>query len=228
MKSTTVNQDSSNSEQSSGINWHHIYCLLFLVVKGWVYSANVPSWLAQCDDIIADIVQETIVRTLKRIHRGNCGELPPVRTVENLCMKIARNCFIDMIRHDQRLLPITYKVPDCPHEVLYTYDTVDFSDVAIENVYTSSLFGLVVSVIVDFPPKLRTAILVDLAFRMSFKGEPTPLQEAFQQAGIDLEEYSHQVPCDAIMRSRHASLVSLAYKKISAWACAQEYILSAK
>jgi len=228
MMDTTVNQVSSYSEQSSDINWHHIYILLFLIVKGWVYSANVPSWLAQSDDVVADIVQETIVRTLKRIHRGNCGELPPVRTIESLCVKIARNCFIDMVRHDQRLLPIAYEFSDCPQYVLHIYDTADFTDVATENVYISSLFELVVAEIVNFSPKLRTAILVDLACRMSFKGEPTPLQEAFRQAGIDLEEYSHRVPRDAIMRSRHASLVSLAYKKISAWACMQEYILSAK
>lgn len=68
--------------------------------------------------------------------------------------------------------------------------------------------------IVHFPLKQRQAILIDLANRMHFGAEPTPLQTAFLQVGIDLQEYRLSLPTDPIERSRHASLLSYAYKRL--------------
>lgn len=216
-------------ELSSDINWHTIYCLLSSCVTKWVRSANVASWQGQRDDIIAEIVQEAIVRTLRRIHRGNCGELPPVCSVEGLCVKIAHNCFIDLIRRDQRLLLMggqtSYQSQFNP--LTLVHEAEDFSDTATENVYTATLFSMIVSEVVKFSPKLRTALLIDIACRMSFKGEPTTLQQAFREAGIDLEHYRYQLPGDPVGRSRHASLVSLAYKRIAQLADTQEFAISA-
>jgi len=219
-------QISSNDEKNSVINWHSNYCLLICLVTKWVYSANVATWLTQREDIIAEIVQEAIVRSLWRIHRGNMGELPPVRSVQRICIRIAHNCFIDLIRRDQRLLPITGDAPEHSQRFIAAGDEEDFPEVAAENVFTASLFEVIVAEVVNFPPKLRTALFIDLACRMSFKGEPTPLQQAFLRAGVALEVYSHQVPRDPGERSRHAALVSLAYKRIRELARVQEYIAS--
>lgn len=209
------------------VNWHAIYWLLSSCVTKWVRSANVALWQDQRDDIIAEIMQEAIVRTLRRIHRGNCGELPAVCSVEGLCVKIAHNCFIDLIRHDQRLLLIGSHTPYQFDPFTLVDEAEDFSDTATENVYTATLFRLIVAEIVKFPPKLRTALFIDLACRMSFKGEPTMLQQAFLEAGIDLEPYRYQLPGDPVGRSRHASLVSLAYKRVAQLADTQELVISA-
>jgi hypothetical protein len=234
MKETTMEKNVANSislhlELSFEVNWHAIYCLLSSCVTKWVRSAKVQSWQGQRDDIIAEIMQEAITRTLRRIHRGKCGELPPVCSIEGLCVKIAHNCFIDLIRRDQRLLLIgsqtSYESQYGPFTLMR--EAEDFSDTATENVYTATLFRLIVAEVVKFPPKLRTALLIDLACRMSFKGEPTLLQQAFREAGINLEQYRYQLPGDPVGRSRHASLVSLAYKRVAQLADTQEFAISA-
>ena len=57
-------------------------------------------------------------------------------------------------------------------------------------------------------------MLIDIAKRMQFDVQPTPLQAAFLKVGIQLRDYENQLPQDPTMRSRHASLVSLGYRKL--------------
>src|SRR5258706_6683700 len=87
-------------------NWHSIYCLLFPIVTIWVYSTRIPTWFSQRDEIIAEIVQEAVVRTFHRLQRGKQGLLPPVESIKHLSVRIARNYYIDMIRRDSRFLYI--------------------------------------------------------------------------------------------------------------------------
>ena len=50
---------------------------------------------------------------------------------------------------------------------------------------------------------------------MEFDVQPSPLQVAFLEVGIQLRDYENLLPQDPIMRSRHASLVSLGYRKLA-------------
>ena len=222
MESQTICQISSESQVSSDINWHTLYRQLTVIVTQWVRSTSLPTWKAQREDIIDEIVQETIMRALKRIRRGESGELSPVYSVEGLCVRVAHNIFIDMVRHDRRLVPMAPESwDDMPYDV--PDDGEDYSEVAVENVYTASLFGLVAAAIQTFPPKLRAALIIDLVSRMSFNGEATPLQQVMLSAGVDLEQYRGRRSCDPVARSRQASLASLGYKKIGTLACIQEH-----
>src|SRR5260370_1367626 len=72
--------------------------------------------------------------------------------------------------------------------------------------------------VVKFPYKQRTALLIDLANRMDFNLEPTPLQKAFLGVGIRLQDYQQPLSEDARGRSRHASNTSHAYKRTREWA----------
>ena len=73
--------------------------------------------------------------------------------------------------------------------------------------------------IAQFPPKLRRAVLIDLALRIDKHGDfdchPTALRQAFIEVGIYLEDYLPLIPDTPVLRSRHASLVNLAYKRIA-------------
>ena len=62
---------------------------------------------------------------------------------------------------------------------------------------------------------MREAMLIDIAMRMDFGSKPTPLQAAFLEVGIQLQDYAGLLPHDPFMRSRHASLVSLGYRKLA-------------
>jgi DNA-directed RNA polymerase specialized sigma24 family protein len=219
LESPTIHQIPSEHQVASNANWHTLYKQLTVIVTRWVRSANLPTWKAQREDIIDEIVQETMMRALKRIRRGESGELSPVYSVEGLCVRVAHNIFIDMVRHDRRLVPMASESwEDMLHD-----DGEDYSKVAVENVYTASLFGLVAVAIKTFPPKLRAALIIDLVSRMPFNGEATPLQQAMLSAGIDLEQYRGRRSSDQVARSRQASLASLGYKKIGTLACIQEH-----
>jgi DNA-directed RNA polymerase specialized sigma24 family protein len=222
MESQMIHQISSEHQVSSHANWHTLYRQLTVIVTRWVCSANLPTWKAQCEDIIDEIVQETMMKVLKRIRRGESGELSPVYSVGGLCVRVAHNVFIDMVRHDRRLVPLA---SDSWHHAPYDFpdDGEDYSEVAVDNVYTASLFRQVALAIQAFPPKLRAALIIDLVSRMSFDGEATPLQQALLNAGIDLEQYRGRSSSDPIARSRQASLVSLGYKKIGTLDSIQEY-----
>src|SRR5260370_22405480 len=222
MEISMIHQISSGYQVSSDANWHTLYRQLTVIVTRWVRSTNLPTWKAQREDIIDEIVQETMMRVLKRIRRGESGELSPVFSVEGLCVRIAYNIFIDMVRHDRRLVPIASESwDDVPYDVPDYGE--DYSEVAVENVYTASLFRQVAAAIQAFPSKLRAALIIDLVSRMSFNGEATPLQQALLNAGVDLEQYRGRRSSDPAARSRQTSLASLGYKKIGTLACIQEH-----
>jgi len=222
MENTNSCQPSTKYQLSSHFNWHMLYKQLTIAVTHWVYSSNLLAWKNQREEIIDDIVQETMMKVLKRIHQGETGELAPVYSVEGMCIRVARNVFIDMLRRDRRLVPLAsnnndemYDIPD---------DGEDYSEVAVDNVYYANLFTQVAFAIQGFPPKLRAAMIIDLVSRMSFESEETPLQKALLNAGINLEEFRGQCPSDPVMKSRQSSLASLGYKKISTLDCIQEYV----
>ncbi len=224
MEITNSCRFSPKCQLSSYYNWHMLHNQLTIAVTQWVRSANLLAWKAQREEIIDDIVQETMMKVLKRIHQGESGELSPVYSVEGLSIRVAHNVFIDMLRRDRRLVPLasddwrndaTYDIPD---------NGQDYSEVAVDNVYNASLFTQVALAIQSLPPKQRAAIIIDLVSRMSFDSEKTSLQQALLNAGIDLEEFRCQRSSDPVMRSRQASLASLGYKKISKLECIQEHV----
>ncbi len=211
----------ASTSSSAREYWHTFYRQITVVVTRWMHSANLPTWKAQREDIIDEIVQETMIKALKRIRRGESGELSPVYSVEGLCVRIAYNIFIDMVRHDRRLVPMASESwDDMPRDV--PDDGKDYSEIAVDNVYYANLFGQVAVAIQAFPPKLRAALIIDLVSRMSFEGEASALQQALLSAGVDLEQYRGQRSSDPVVRSRQTSLASLGFKKISTLACIQK------
>ena len=212
---------SSEYQVSSNVNWYTLYRQLTIIVTRWVRATNLPKWKAQREDIIDEIVQETMMKVLKRIRRGECGELSPVYSVKGLSVRVAYNVFIDMVRHDRRFVPLaTESRDDVSNDV--PDNGQDYSEVAVDNVYNANLFGQVAVAIQAFPPKLRAALIIDLVSRMSFEGEVSALQQALLSAGVDLEQYRGQRSSDPVVRSRQTSLASLGFKKIGTLACIQE------
>jgi DNA-directed RNA polymerase specialized sigma24 family protein len=222
MESPKIHEISSEHQVSSNANWHTLYKQITVIVTSWVRSANLPTWKNQREDIIDEIVQETMMKVWKRIRRGESGELSPVKSVEGLCVRVAYHTFIDMVRHDRRLVPMASKSgDDAPCDI--PDEGKDYSEVAVDNVYSAGLFRQVAVAIQAFPSKLRAALISDLVNRMSFGEDATPLQQALRGAGIDLEKYRGQRSSDPVARGSQTSLASLGYKKIGTLACIQGY-----
>lgn len=203
-------------ESNSDAIWVTLYPLLFSLVKRWVYTSNVIAWVGQEYDIAWDIVLTAIKRTFEYVSKAQ-REGIFIASIERLSIVIAKNYYRDLRRKDSRLRH--FDQDGCSQGKWFTvHGEVDLSVVVLEKVHEEWLFNELAKVIARFPSKMRTALLIDIARRMAFDEDntnPTPLQRAFLEAGIKLNEYQHLLPVDAAAKARHASLVSLGYKKIA-------------
>jgi DNA-directed RNA polymerase specialized sigma24 family protein len=178
------------------------------------HSFAVPSWRGQEYDIMQDVTQETARHLLEHERKAKRGDVPPIRSYEHLIPMIARNICLDYIRRSRRYVRMesvqTYVLATTP----YTSSTPAL-DIAVENVDRETLFKLLAQKVVRFPAKERKALLIDLANRMAFDAEPTPLQQAFLDVGIRLQEYQQPLSANHAERARHSALLYQAYKRIS-------------
>ncbi len=215
--------DAELFDLTSDSTWKKLYPLLESLARYFVYSSHVSSWQGQENDIVEDVVQETWRRLLEYACKAERGEAPPIHALKNMMRVVAQNYCKDMKRHDRRLLRI--QPQDASQQLLASLrNQVSPVELGTENVYQEALFKLVACEVASFPVKQRTAILIDLANRMHFGIQPTPLQAAFLEVGIDLREYQRSLSSDPKERSRHLSLLTHAYKRIASLPCVQQYV----
>src|SRR5574340_1011332 len=212
MNTSSLVKGSDSADQSVEKRWVALYLLLLPLATRWVYAAKIYSWNGQENDIAWDIVQVTIQRTFEYDSKAQYNNTP-IGSYQGLSIRIAKNYFQDLRRKDSRLLPL-YRDGYSPVENT-RHDEKDVADVILDQVYEDWLFQQVAKEIASFPPKLRTAMLIEIASRMEFGLQPSSLQAAFLKVGIRLREYANQLPQDPILRTRHASLVSLGYKRLA-------------
>ena len=171
-------------------------------------------------------MQETIRRIIERVLKAECGEAGPIHSPKHMMMTIAQNYCKDLRRSERRLLHMPPQ--DYASQILVDVDKqANTFDAATENVYQEKLFVLLAHEIANFPDKQRKALLIDLANRMSFDTGPTPLQKAFLEEGIQLQQYQQPIPANPKERSRHVSLLSYAYRRVAHLPCVEEYIFAA-
>ncbi len=208
---------------NSDATWSKLYPELRSLAKHMVNSFSVPSWKGQQDDVIEDIVQETTRRLIEYSRKAECGEATPIHSPQYMMVIIARNYCQDLRRHDRRLFHI--QAHDYTLQVSGEMSLVAHPlELVTDKVHHEVLFKLIAKEVSSFPSKQRRALLIDLANRMSFDGHPTPLQKAFQEVGIQLQQYQQPLPLNPQERSRHISLLNHAYKRIAGLPNIQYYI----
>jgi len=193
------------------IDWENCYQQLYKQVRRMVYHMRLPRWEGEEEDVIWDIVQESMRKIYEYTLRAEQGEEKPVQELENLLYVTALNCLRGRRRREKKLCTESaYFLPS-----LSGPDTrAHLSELATENVYQEGLFYLVAENIAHFPPKQRGALLMDLASRMAFGKEPTTLQAAFRAQDIRLEDYLRDQSDDREERSRHAALLYQANQRL--------------
>ena len=201
-------------ELSTEPDWSRLYTFLREYIPRIVYAFHFALWRGQEEDVIEDVIQETMRRVTERVQRVQRGDAEPIRSLEHISVVIAANYCRDIIRRDHRLIHMN-EYESLPISKRATSETQDGLDIATEMVYQHELFSLLADEINRFPCKQRTALLIDLAHRMSFGKRPTPLQEAFLAIGIHLEEYKQCSFGDVEERKRNAALLAHAYKRIT-------------
>lgn len=226
-KESTMSTDSADLlaeplDFASEITWQQLTHSLGSFARSLVYSYRVPSWRGQEEDIAEDIVQETVRRIIERAQKASRGEADPIHSLHHMTTIIAQNYCRDIRRRDRRLVPM--QLDEYARDVRERkVDQPPIFDAICEGVDQELLLAQIAREIAYFPKKQRKALLIDLANRMYFDIRLTPLQKAFQEAGIRIEMYRQPLPEDIRERNQHTSLLNHAYKRIAQLPCIQEY-----
>jgi DNA-directed RNA polymerase specialized sigma24 family protein len=194
--------------------WEDLYNKLRPHVLIWIRTYNLPLWLGQEQEIADDILQETFMRIFKYVVQIETNGNRPIDSLESFSMTIARNCIRDLRRKQYRLVRLTThsEVRENSQQAIST--SIDPSELALFNIMSRETLMSLACLIKDFPPGQRRAMLIDLAQRSDFDEESGPLHVIFLELGINLYEYKLACPFDAGERSRHAALLSVAYKRL--------------
>lgn len=214
---TSLSEGVALFDLSETSTWEKLYPVLKSLARYFVYSSNISSWKGQENDIVEDVVQEAGRRIIERSQKAERGEVLPIQNMQNMIFSIVRNYCQDLRRRDRRLVRVH------PQDAAVQIP-VNLAESSTDNIYQEALFNLVAHAVAAFPEKQRRAILIDLANRMSFDTQPTPLQQAFLDTGIDLRQYKQLLPTGTREKSRHVSLVIYAYKRVASAQQIQKYI----
>jgi DNA-directed RNA polymerase specialized sigma24 family protein len=210
-----ITSPSNTVDINSEATWIDLYASLRSLVRSLVYSFHVTSWCGQEEDMIEDVVQETVRRIFERARKAERGEAEPIYSLKHMMITIAQNYCKDLWRSDRRLLHILPQ-EDVLEPVAKKDGQAHTFDTVTENVFEELLLEAVAHEITNFPFIQRKAILIDLANRMCFDSQPTPLQKAFINEGIQLKQYQLPLPTDPLERSRHVSSLCYAYRRVAA------------
>lgn len=204
--------------------WIDLIPSLVLTARSLAYSyaSQVSSWQGQEEELAQDIVQETARRMIERARKAERGEAEPVHS-RQMITTTAQNYCKDLRRHDQRLLrPQAYGL-ELQGPLPANAGPALFDEIC-EHIDHKHLLEQVARDIARFPQKQRTALLIDLANRMSFCDQPTTLQQAFLAAGIELTDYLRPLPDERRERNQYMSLLNYALRRVAQLPCVQEYI----
>lgn len=205
-------QNSSDQLRDNEQLWSQLYSALRPTISSWVYHSGVSSWRGQENDLIDDILQETVVRTFVSQEQAE-GSGAPIHNVTGFGSTVAYRLFVDLRRRDLRL---TRPSEDTNIEVLFAAadEQADPAEIAIERLSRISLLETILPFIADFPTKQRVALFVDMAKRSNFLDEDSPLLVALAQIHIKLQDYLQLLPKSRQEATQMASLLSIAYKRL--------------
>jgi DNA-directed RNA polymerase specialized sigma24 family protein len=193
--------------------WAMLYTRLKPLVGSRVYHSHVPHWIGEEEAIVEDIISETVERTLKRVNfRNNVDE--PVHSIWSFSRQTAKHYFIDLVRKQGKEIPLSH-LCDENNEPPLIPDPEEMEVTIHETIDHEQLYKLAALEIKGFPKKQRDALLVDHAKHTNFEEDPTSLQLAYLEVGIQLLDYLSQKPMKEDERSRHSSLLYHANKRLS-------------
>jgi DNA-directed RNA polymerase specialized sigma24 family protein len=181
-------------------------------VTTFVRRSKLPSWVGQEDDIVKDIIQETVVRMCKKFLTAP-DEIFSIQSMEAYSYTVAYRYFLDLQRKEKRVS----RLPQDTYEFetsTFMLNSDDEMETLLEATVILSELTEAARIIVTIPNKQRRALLVDLARYNDFTEEPTLMEQAFAAVGIRLRDYCQLFPLDSIGRSRHNSLLSLGYRRL--------------
>lgn len=191
--------------------WSDLYDWLLTLVEHWVHFSHVRSWQGQLSEVAEEITQEALLRTFRYNQRAERGEAPPVVSLRSLSKVIAQNHFRDRRKKDQRLISQT---DFSTGEEVEKHMVIDPAQVAVDELILQSTIRMAAQIISNLPNQQQTALLTDLANITDFTAEPGLLEQTLSENDIQLYDYKQPLPSTPAERSRHASHLCIAYKRL--------------
>jgi DNA-directed RNA polymerase specialized sigma24 family protein len=203
------NERSLNADEhnlSSDQDWYELYLFLLHYVHGLL------PWCWQKDELVADVVQDTLLRVFLYLQKVECAEADPIRALRHFSRRVALHLWLDMRRKDAHFTSTSYDDAALDVDLLQDF-WVDDTEQVLENIVCMQLFPILALYIAEYPDKQRTALLIDIANHTDF-AESSLLVRAFSEAGIELKDYQCTLPENAMERNKHTSLVWHAYRRL--------------
>lgn len=193
--------------------WSEIYSNLQAKVKKHVRHVGLQAHIGQEYDVVQDVIQETVVRTLIQMQKAERGEVPPVLSPLYFAKKVSHNHLLDIARKESRIVRPTNDVPMQEQMIENWANAIE--DV-LDDIEKEPLFIRIAQVIAGLPEKRRRALLIDLALHTAFDERPGPLQRALAKEHINLASYRNLLPTNPTEKEKqqHSSLLSVAYKSV--------------
>ena len=99
--------DFSRYDLKSNTIWETLYDFLNTRVNYWGHTSDVFAWCGQEEDIVADIVQEAIMRTFiytRKYFLWSKEEVAPIASLNRLAIEIAYKAFREMTHQDSQFV----------------------------------------------------------------------------------------------------------------------------
>lgn len=210
-------------EYDDDSSWTELRSWLTFQVSDRVFNSHISDWQGQENEIIDDIVSESIRHLIERLEKANAGNADPIDTLYPFARQVAFHCFIDLVRKDGRKVRFSQITTDY-EETAIGLILADMEETTLNTLYYEQFFKLVAQEILTFPKKQKEAVLRDHARRAICMIDPTLLLRAYQSVGIQLMDYRNYTPANDIERRRHSSILHCAYRRLSRCSCVQQYI----
>lgn len=213
MSMNLTSSDMDICHLDSDATWTELYCFLRIRVRYWVCSSHLSVWRGQEEEVIADIVQESITQTLLYVLKFSlCTEgYTSCNLLKQISRALAYKEYRDCWCQNARLICIRSR-KSFFHILIY--EEFDSLEIAMDSVFQEWCRNRLASEFAQIPERTRTALLIDLANRVQFDTLPMLLLEhAFLKVGIHLQDYRQRLSTHPGEQSRHEALLRLAYRQ---------------
>ncbi len=203
--------------------WSTLALWLAPQVRRLVYGGHLSAWKGQEEDVIDDIVSESLKRIIIHLKKVRAGTGKPIASMHGFASRTAHNCFIDLLRKDKNKVQLS-QLADGAEEIAVRDSQPSMEETTLEGLFNEQLLHVVAYEISRFPRKQREAILRDQARRVTSMPDPSLLLHAFNKAGIRLQDYHDCAPAGPAENSRNSSLLYHAYHRLSTLPTIREFL----
>jgi DNA-directed RNA polymerase specialized sigma24 family protein len=186
--------------------WYDLFLWLSARVEKWVRQAQLVNWHGQQYDVSEDIAQEAVIRVLS-YHRN----VRPVRSLQAFGSVVARNLLRDKMKKEKHLLRFPLK----SYSGLFPLAALQEDPAMLES--DDRLRTMARYIAGKIPPKQREALLIDIANRFESLELPRSFELTLLERGIRLREFQRPRPQEPQARALHATLLSLAKKRLKTY-----------